>query len=55
LLEDHPSELDSEGLVQLALALEGTGRQPEAMEFLEKYAGNDTDPMGVLAGRLKRR
>jgi pimeloyl-ACP methyl ester carboxylesterase len=55
MLEEQKAELDSEGLVQLALALEGTGRQDEAIALLEKYAGSDTDSMGVLAGRLKRR
>jgi tetratricopeptide (TPR) repeat protein len=55
LLEAQKDELDAEGLVRLAMALEGTGRQNEAIELLEKYAGAKTDPIGVLAGRLKRR
>ena len=55
LLEGHAAELDAEGLVQLALALEATGRQDQAIALLERGAGQQTDPMGVLAGRLKRR
>ncbi len=55
LLEGHESELDANGLVQLAPALEGTGRQEEAIAVLERQVGGETDPMGVLAGRLKRR
>lgn len=55
LLEGHEAELDAQGLVQLALALDSTGRQDEAIALLERYAGEETDPMGVLAGRMKRR
>lgn len=55
LLGDHSAELDAPGLVQLALALEGLGRLEEAIALLEGYDGSETDPLGVLAGRLKRR
>lgn len=55
MLEPHKNELDSRALVDLALALDETGRQNEAIELLERNAGTDTDPLGVLAGRLKRR
>ena len=55
LLEPQKDELDDQGLVELALALEQLGRQPEAIALLEHHAGTRTDPMGVLAGRLKRR
>jgi pimeloyl-ACP methyl ester carboxylesterase len=55
LLQDHRADLDEQGVVQLALALEGLGRQGEAISLLEAYGGGETDPMGVLAGRLKRR
>jgi pimeloyl-ACP methyl ester carboxylesterase len=55
LLESQQDGLDSQGVVQLALALEATGRQDEAIALLERYSGEDTDPIGVLAGRLKRR
>ena len=57
-LEPQKNELDAQGTVALSLALEETGRQPEAIALLEEYAakhGKDTDPLGVLAGRLKRR
>jgi pimeloyl-ACP methyl ester carboxylesterase len=55
MLEPHKDELDARGLVDLALALEETGRQQDAIALLESKAGEDTDPIGVLAGRLKRR
>ena len=55
LLEPHKDELDADALVQLALALEGTGRTREALEILENPKRSSTDAMGVLAGRLKRR
>lgn len=49
------SELDEAHLVDLALALEGTGRNDEALELLRAEAGrHGTDAKGVLAGRLKR-
>ncbi|MFY9647605.1 MAG: alpha/beta fold hydrolase [Terriglobales bacterium] len=56
-LESHPESLDEGGLVQLALALESVGRQPEAIEVLRKRKSSPgyTDAMGTLAGRLKRR
>lgn len=43
--------------MQLALALEGVGRADDAVALLAKRSdiGNETDAMGVLAGRLKRR
>jgi tetratricopeptide (TPR) repeat protein len=55
LLEANKDDLDPKALVDFALALEGTGRQEEAIALLEKQAGDNTDAMGVLAGRLKRR
>lgn len=54
LLEPIQDKLDERGLVQLALAYEGIGRQQDAIKLLETVRG-DTDAMGVLAGRLKRR
>jgi tetratricopeptide (TPR) repeat protein len=53
----YPSRaaLDPGALVQLALALEGVGRGTEALQLLTERRGKDTDAMGVLAGRLKRR
>lgn len=55
LLGPNQDDLDAKALVDLALALEETGRQAEAIALLEKYGDADTDAMGVLAGRLKRR
>jgi pimeloyl-ACP methyl ester carboxylesterase len=51
----HRAELDDEGLATLALALESVGRQQEAIEMLRSANPRGTDPVGVLAGRLKRR
>ena len=48
-------ELDDQGLVTLALALESVGRQNDAIELLTRHHGLGTDPLGVLGGRLKRR
>ncbi|HRD89875.1 MAG TPA: alpha/beta fold hydrolase [Accumulibacter sp.] len=55
LLEPHAKGLDQEGLVQLALGLEGVGRREDAIAVLTRHGGSGTDAMGVLAGRLKRR
>lgn len=55
LFESRVSELDQEGLVQLALGLEGVGRQGDAIALLQQHGRSGTDAMGVLAGRLKRR
>jgi tetratricopeptide (TPR) repeat protein len=55
LLETQEAELDQEGLVQLALSLEGVGRQDDAIALLVRHGTSSTDAMGVLAGRLKRR
>ena len=48
-------ELDDRALVTLALALESVGRQQDAIDMLMKANPRGTDPIGVLAGRLKRR
>lgn len=55
LLEPKAAELDQEGAVQLALALEGVGRAEDAIDLLARRGSGETDAMGVLAGRLKRR
>lgn len=55
LLEPHQDELDADAIVLLALALESVGRSKDAISLLEKHKDVGTDPMGVLAGRLKRR
>jgi len=54
-LGPHADELDDKGLVTLALALESIGRQADAIDLLKKAQSKGTDPLGVLAGRLKRR
>jgi hypothetical protein len=49
------ARLDEAHLVDLALALEGSGRRDEAIEVLREHAGkHSTDAKGTLAGRLKR-
>lgn len=59
LLMPSVDELDDNAIVTLALALESVGRNNEAMEVIESWnhACNmrSLDPVGVLAGRLKRR
>jgi hypothetical protein len=55
-LGDVATSLDKVAAVRLALALDGVGRASDAMELLKKSRHmDDTDAMGVLAGRLKRR
>lgn len=54
-LEPNKDKLDQGGLVRLALALEKTGRQEDAVRLLEERAKDLTDVMGTLAGRYKRR
>ncbi len=49
----HRDELDDATRVTLALALESDGRSDDAIAVLKSASG--TDPMGALAGRLKRR
>ena len=55
LLQPNAAKLDQEGAVQLALALEGVGKADDAVALLGQRSGDETDAMGVLAGRLKRR
>jgi pimeloyl-ACP methyl ester carboxylesterase len=57
-LEPHASELDDNGIVSLALALEGMGRGAEALATLENFCNggiSSTEALGTLAGRIKRR
>ena len=49
------ADLDDKSLVTLALALEAVGRQSDAIDMLMKANPRGTDPIGALAGRLKRR
>ena len=59
LLMPGKEGLDAEAIVTLALALESVGRQDEAIEVIEIWNSKSKikalDPIGVLAGRLKRR
>ena len=55
LLEPEKDRLDQDGLVRLALALEGVGRHEDAIQLLASRGQLGTDAMGVLAGRIKRR
>ena len=56
LFENHIDELDTDGLVQYALSLEGVGRREDALMALSSRRENTgTDGLGTLAGRFKRR
>lgn len=57
-LEPQRQSLDDEALIQLALALDATGRRADARRYLEeRYQRGKAskDAIGVLAGRVKRR
>jgi len=47
-------ELTQEALVDLALALDATGKRRTAIEVLEDHPKLGTDALGVLGGRYKR-
>ncbi len=49
------SELDAPALVQYAIALDHTGKREEAIDVLRSHGRSETDAMGALAGRFKRR
>jgi len=53
-LGSDPKSLDKAAAVDLAIALDSTGRRDEAIAVLAPHAETDTDAMGTLAGRLKR-
>jgi pimeloyl-ACP methyl ester carboxylesterase len=59
LLMPGADGLDAHAIVTLSLALESVGRNAEAMHVIERWnhavGGRSLDPIGVLAGRLKRR
>jgi pimeloyl-ACP methyl ester carboxylesterase len=48
-------ELDRKALVRLAIALDAVGRRDEAYEVLAKRDDLDSDALGAMAGRLKRK
>ncbi len=54
-LGNQVADLDDKALVMLALAYDATGQQEKALEIIADRAGESTDLMGILAGRLKRR
>lgn len=56
-LEPNLAQLDASAKVQLAIALDRVGRREDAIRLLRDsgQAATDTDAMGTLAGRLKRR
>ncbi len=51
----HRAELDDSTQVLLSLALDSVGRRKDAIAVLEQSGRSDTDQMGTLAGRFKRR
>lgn len=59
LLMPGADGLDANAIVTLSLALESVGREDEAVDVIEQWnlgsGGVTLDPIGVLAGRLKRR
>ena len=48
-------ELDRKALVRLAIALDALGRRDEAYEALASRDDLDSDALGTMAGRLKRK
>ncbi|WP_157588872.1 tetratricopeptide repeat-containing protein [Psychroserpens burtonensis] len=55
-LEIEVDNLDAKGLKKLGLALDGLGEEDRAIEIIKghKLSNENTDVMGVLAGRYKR-
>jgi hypothetical protein len=52
---DDAGKLDKKALVRLAIALDGVGRRDDAYDVLAKWHRLDSDALGTLAGRLKRK
>ena len=52
---DEAEKLDKKALVRLAIALDGVGRREDAYEVLAKWNRLDSDAIGTLAGRAKRK
>jgi tetratricopeptide (TPR) repeat protein len=48
-------QLDKKALVRLAIALDALGRRDEAYEILANRNDLDSDALGTMAGRLKRK
>jgi hypothetical protein len=53
-LMPNAEKLDDRHLVELALALDASGRRDEAVSLLERTSSLGTDVKGTLAGRRKR-
>ena len=51
----HTKELDSRALIRLAIALDALGRRDDAYELLADHGELNSDVLGTLAGRLKRK
>jgi pimeloyl-ACP methyl ester carboxylesterase len=52
---DDAGKLDEKALISLAIALDGVGRRDDAYDVLAKWNRLDSDALGTMAGRLKRR
>jgi pimeloyl-ACP methyl ester carboxylesterase len=55
LLGPAADKLDLSALTTLALAYDGLNRQDDAIKVLESAQRNETDALGILAGRYKRK
>ena len=53
-LEPNADSLDKRALVNLAIALDSLGERSKAEQYLAQYAGENSDALGTLGGRLKR-
>jgi pimeloyl-ACP methyl ester carboxylesterase len=54
-LEPHADEIDKKAVVHLAIALEALGQPDKAKDVLTRYAALDSDVLGTIGGRFKRR
>ena len=52
---DDAGKLDKKALVRLAIALDGVGRRDDAYDVLANWNRLDSDALGTMAGRLKRK
>jgi pimeloyl-ACP methyl ester carboxylesterase len=52
---DDTDRLDDRQLVRVAIALDGVGRRDDAYRILARRAEPETDALGTMAGRLKRK
>ena len=54
-LMPNRKKLDKRALVTLSLALDSDGQREKAIQVIEESDNKNTDLMGILAGRIKRR